>query len=121
MEEINKLKLALCEYARDKDDPLETLTLLCSKSKNELKEAGLLKAWPAIAECLPNRSVQSCHNVCRRKFNPDNYQGKWSQEDEAQLLHLVRQLGNQWKEITERLNQSSGNRRTRENVKDKYK
>ena len=57
MEEIDKLKIALCEYAREQDDPMSTLIILCSKSKEELKAAGLLKAWPLIAECLPHRSV----------------------------------------------------------------
>ena len=36
MDEINKLKLALCEYAKDTDEPLKTLVLLCSRSKVEL-------------------------------------------------------------------------------------
>ena len=27
-------------------------------------------AWCKIAESLPNRSVQSIHNFCKRRFNP---------------------------------------------------
>ena len=54
--EVKKLLNALCDYAKEQDDPLETLTLLCQKSKNELPEE-LYGAWPKIAECLPDRSV----------------------------------------------------------------
>jgi len=53
--------------------------------KNE-KNSG---AWAKIASVLPNRKVQSCHNVCRRKFNPYNYQGRWSEEDEENLISYV--------------------------------
>lgn len=62
------------------------------------------KAWCKIAESLPSRSVQSIHNFCRRRFNPDNYSGKWSTKEEEALLDLVKSLGNQWKTIARVLN-----------------
>ena len=94
----------MCDYARDQvgADPLETLTILCTKSKSELP-AELYGAWPHISTCLPHRSVQSCHNVCRRRFNPENYGGKWSEDEEHLLLKLVAQHGTVWKEIAEKL------------------
>jgi hypothetical protein len=64
----------------DEDD----LIGLCSKPKEELSEE-LRGAWCKISESLPKRSVQSCHNFCRRKFNPNNYGGKWSKEEEEFL------------------------------------
>lgn len=70
---------ALCAYAKEQPNPAEVLTLLCSKSKSELPPE-LYGAWPKIAECLPNRTVQSCHNLSRRRFNQDNYGGKWTKE-----------------------------------------
>ena len=70
--EVNTLVDALCAYAAKQDEPEEVLTLLCNKPKSELP-LGFYGAWPQIAECLPNRSVQACHNLCRRRFNPDNY------------------------------------------------
>lgn len=65
---------------------------LCSKSKDELEQE-LRGAWCVIAECLQNRSVQSCHNFCRRKFNPNNYNGKWTEDEESMLVELVKELG----------------------------
>ncbi len=86
-------------------------------------------AWCKIAESLPNRSVQSCHNFCRRKFNPNNYNGKWSKEEEELLLDLVRETGHSWKDIAHALNAKNAGEddlghcfgRTPENVKDKWK
>ena len=121
-EEVKKLLNALCSYAKDQDDPLETLTLMCQKSKSDLP-AELFGAWPKIAECLPQRSVQSCHNLCRRRFNPENYGGKWAPEEESQLLALVDKHGKTWKDIANQLNEMGGDtkKRTAMNVKDKYK
>ena len=79
---------ALCQYVVQNDLGEEGLISLCSKPKEELGEE-LKGAWCKIAESLPNRSVQSCHNFCRRKFNPNNYNGKWTREEEELLLHLV--------------------------------
>lgn len=113
----------ICEYARDQgsSDPLDTLTILCTKSKSELP-AELHGAWPQISTCLPHRSVQSCHNVCRRRFNPENYGGKWTEDEEQLLLRLVTRHGTVWKEIAEKLAiQGDGVKRTPGNIKDKYK
>ena len=103
MQEIDLLKTAMCEYASQKPNAEEVLRLLCSKSKSELP-AELFGSWPKIAECLPYRTVQSCHNVCRRRFNPDNYSGKWTKSEEEALVKLVQARGNAWKEITEEFN-----------------
>ena len=72
-------------------------------------------AWSAIASALPNRSVQSCHNYCRRKFNPYNYRGRWSDEDVDLLLDYVKTYGREW----ERIGKMIG--RTALNVRDKFK
>lgn len=72
-------------------------------------------AWSKIASVLPNRSVQSCHNHCRRKFNPFNYKGKWDEEDEIMLLKHVELYGKEWETIAQMLG------RTALNVRDKYK
>jgi Myb-like DNA-binding domain len=119
---------ALCQHVVENDLGEEGLIDLCSKSKDELSSE-LKGAWCHIAESLPNRSVQSCHNFCRRKFNPNNYHGKWTREEEETLMRLVEENGHSWKEIAhainsmyaddEDLNHKFG--RTPENVKDKWK
>ena len=120
-DEVDKLKQALCSYASEKPNPIEIINLLCSKSKSELPPE-LYGAWPKIAECLPERTVQACHNLCRRRFNPDNYSGKWTPDEEAQLKQLVRDNQTAWKEITALFNEANPHsRRTSGNIKDKWK
>lgn len=105
----------------------DALISLCTKSKEDLTEE-LKGAWCKIAESLPKRSVQSCHNFCRRKFNPNNYNGKWSKEEEELLKELVMENGHAWKEIANAINKKFVSDdlehkfgRTPENVKDKWK
>lgn len=118
--EVSTLIDSLCSYAAKQDNPEEVLTLLCNKPKAELP-LGFYGAWPQIAECLPNRSVQACHNLCRRRFNPDNYQGKWTQGEEDFLRELVAKNGTLWQVIAAEFNRDSGTTRTPTNLKDKWK
>jgi hypothetical protein len=74
-----------------------------------------ISIWPKIAECLPQRSVQSIHNYCHRKFNPYNYKGNWTTEEIEKLIVLVKEHGPKWEIIGKELE------RTSSNVKDKYK
>ena len=111
--EILTLRSALCEFVAEQGMGTEGLEKLCSEGVKE--NAEMRGAWCKIAECLPNRSLQSCHNVCRRKFNPNNYKGGWSLEQMDTLIELQRMHGNQWKLIGELL------QRTAENVRDKFR
>ena len=79
---------ALCQYVFQNDLGEDGLISLCSKLKEELGEE-LKSALCKIAESLPNHSVQSCLNFCRRKFNPNNFNGNWTREEEYLFLHLV--------------------------------
>ena len=109
-EEEKKIEKALCQYAYDKNFTNEQLlSLITEKLKNDNK------IWPVIAECLPNRSVQSIHNFCHRKYHPNNYKGVWTAQEEKDLLTLVKEHGKKWTLIAEKME------RTPVNVKDKYK
>ena len=88
----------------------QLLELVSDKSSK--KSRGV---WTEIAEVLPARTVQSCHNLCRRKFSPFNYKGRWSEEDAKMLLLYIEKFGRKWKKIGELLN------RTGLNVRDKYR
>lgn len=44
-EEVNSLLEALCQYAYQQNNPIDVLTILCSKSKTEMP-AELYGAWP---------------------------------------------------------------------------
>lgn len=101
---------SLCEYALSNNYSEEQLlSLITEKLTNDNK------IWPAISECLPNRSVQSIHNFCHRKYHPNNYKGYWTSQEEKDLLSLVKEHGKKWVLIASKMD------RTPVNVKDKYK
>ena len=109
-EEEKKIENALCQYAYEKNFTNEQLlSLITEKLKNDNK------IWPVIAECLPNRSVQSIHNLCHRKYHPNNYKGIWTTQEEKDLLTLVKEHGKKWTLIADKME------RTPVNVKDKFK
>lgn len=114
---------ALCEYADKTEDPETVINALCTKSKSELPKE-LYGAWPRISAVLPDRSVQSCHNVCRRRFNPSNYTGPWTAEEVELLTKIVQKHGNAWQEVANQFNQmvsDPARTRTPGNIKDKVK
>ena len=37
-----------------------------------------MNMWTKICSVLPNRSITSCFKFIKRKYNPQNHQGKWS-------------------------------------------
>ena len=81
VEEIKSIMNSLCQWALENHFVDKELINMCSLPASELKD-DVKRGWCKIAEALPNRSVQSIHNFCRRRFNPDNYSGKWTQEEE---------------------------------------
>jgi len=119
-QEVGLLLNAVCQYAKDLGLDEEGLAKLCKCSKSEMDKE-MKGAWCKIAECLPMRSVQACHNFCKRKFNEDNYNGKWSFEEEKRLVELIEQEGQKWLEISRILNLENETKRTAANVKDKWK
>ena len=109
-EEAKKIENSLCEYALSHNYSEEQLlSIITDKLTNDNK------IWPVISECLPNRSVQSIHNFCHRKYHPNNYKGYWTSEEEKELLTLVKEHGKKWVLIASKMD------RTPVNVKDKYK
>jgi len=110
-EEVEILKHALCRYVKENGLGEQGLLRLITHYKdNETRGA-----WTKIAEALPDRTVQSCHNLIRNRFHPGNYKGRWTEEEEKELLALVEEKGRKWQEIAEELG------RTPTNVRDKYK
>jgi len=53
------------------------------------------KVHPKITQ---NSIVESGLNIAPR-FNPDNYKGTWTEDEELQLRHLVQQYHNGWRKI----------------------
>jgi len=71
--------------------------------------------WTDIAECLPNRSIMSIYCIAKKRFNTNNYKGRWSELETEKLIELTKTEGNKWRKIGDMLG------RTGTNVKDKWK
>lgn len=110
-DEEKKVIDAICEYAYSNDlgesQLIDLITEKQTKKDNQV--------WTKISECLPNRSVQSIHNFCHRKFNPFNYKGNWTNEEVENLIQLHKEHGAKWELIGKELE------RTANNVKDKFR
>lgn len=110
-EESQIILNAILDYAYQnnysEDQVLQLITEKLVKSED--------KVWTKIAECLPDRSVQSIHNFCHRKFNPNNYKGDWSEDEVRKLILLHKEHGPKWEQIAGELG------RTSTNVKDKFR
>ncbi len=102
---------AFCEYGHSNNlDENAMLNLITEKQTKTDKNV-----WSTISEVLPNRSVQSIHNFCHRKFDPYNHKGAWTKEEERKLLLLYEEHNNKWIIIAKELE------RTPTNVRDKFK
>ncbi|KAJ1607371.1 myb domain-containing protein [Cryptosporidium canis] len=51
--------------------------------------------WPIIGESLPNRSLQSIYYCAKRMFIRGK-RGKWTSEEEQELIKLVSEHGKKW-------------------------
>lgn len=110
-EELASLQDSIVEYCLMNNLDEEALVELVSSSSGDKFK----NAWIEISAVLPNRKVQSCHAVCKRKFNPNNYRGKWSEEEVDFLLDYVENKGREWEKVGKLLG------RTALNVRDKFK
>lgn len=109
LEEEERIKNALCEYGYKNNLSTEELEKLITEKQTSKK------IWTKIAELIPNRTVNSIHSFCHRKFNPFNYKGKWTKKNEEKLLQLVWEKGKKWTEMSKIFE------RTPINCRDKYK
>jgi hypothetical protein len=64
--------------------------------------------WKKIAQCLPHRHWRSVWAHCRVRFNPRNYLGNWTPEEEQQLHELVKVRGHDWRFIGDQLGRLPG-------------
>lgn len=61
------------------------------------------KNWTTLAAQLGTRSGKQCRERWLNHLNPDIKKGPWSQEEDATLISLHRQLGNRWSDIAKHL------------------
>jgi len=111
VEEIERLKQSIGRYAAEHKLSEEQLLEYMSKGFKWQR----IKIWCKIAEDFPDRRVQDVQAMCKRRFNPNNYKGRWSEEEENQLKNLVKTEGHSWSKIGSLLG------RTDINCRDKWR
>ncbi|KAF7458623.1 MYB domain-containing protein [Cryptosporidium felis] len=70
--------------------------------------------WPTIGEKLPNRSLQSIYYCAKRMFIRGK-KGKWTKEEENELIKLVGNHGQKWSMFTELIGRSAAS------IRDKWR
>ena len=111
--EIKKLENKITSYCSENSIQKEKFYEIITNPKK--KDKSLRGIWPIISECLYNRSVRSIKSFCERKYNINNYKGKWSKDDISKLQEYIKKIGYKWVEIGDLMN------RTSFNVRDKWK
>lgn len=71
--------------------------------------------YKALGPLVPGRTHTQIKDVVRRVWHPDNYRGKFSEEEDALLLSLQAEYGCNWKKIGELMT------RMKENVRDRWR
>lgn len=56
-------------------------------------------AWAVIARGMVGRTDQQCMGRWKRTLDPAVVKGKWSEEEDAQLVQLVNEMGTAWSEV----------------------
>lgn len=55
--------------------------------------------WGKIAIHLPNRNGKQCHQRWSYFLNPGVRKGAWSSEEDQNILHWQKVMGNKWAKI----------------------
>lgn len=61
------------------------------------------KSWTKLANLLPGRVGKQCRERWLNHLDPNNNYGAWTEEEEALLIELQREIGNKWTKIAQRL------------------
>jgi hypothetical protein len=74
------------------------------KSEEDAKLVEAVKkhghCWVAVATMVPGRTNHQCLQRWKHNLDPANgKRGRWSSEEDAELIKAVQKLGNQWVEI----------------------
>ncbi|KAL4437042.1 hypothetical protein ABPG75_004181 [Micractinium tetrahymenae] len=93
--EKEALRQAVLDYAAKHGQSTDSFEWLFGSSRSGATKG----AWKKIAAALPNRTFKAVWAAGTRMFHEGNYQGKWTPEEDAQLLALVSERGRKWTEI----------------------
>ncbi|KAL4432464.1 hypothetical protein ABPG77_001763 [Micractinium sp. CCAP 211/92] len=93
--EKETLRQAVINFAAKNGLPTDSFDWLFGSSRSGATKG----AWKKIAAALPHRTFKSVWAAGTRMLHEGNYQGRWTPEEDAQLLALVSERGRKWKEI----------------------
>jgi hypothetical protein len=60
-------------------------------------------SWMEIASVIPGRTNEQCRDRWSEKLKSPTVKSKWTDEENQSLVEAVKDLGNRWKTISERL------------------
>ncbi|CAD8136051.1 unnamed protein product [Paramecium octaurelia] len=65
--------------------------------------------WIQVAQSIPNRNPSQCSQRWKR-INPDRIRSRrqWTEEEDLQVLHLIKKFGKNWKAIERNMDGRSG-------------
>ncbi len=104
-EEKNALKKAVEAYLEMYNIPRHlVLNLIFKKQYKDSNELDLKEHqgfWKYVAQALPNRSMESSYRCVTRMYHPDNFNGKFTEEEDRTIQQLYSIYGPSWKKIGE--------------------
>lgn len=98
----------------DNEKEIETLKKLVPKIYKQVKSKGLPEGfcspWQLIASQLgTNRTAIQCFMMYQRKLNPNFLKGKWTTEEDEQLMAALKIYGTQnWQEVAQMMDGRTG-------------
>jgi len=96
---IKKTQIKKTQWSKEEDNLLKSL----------IKEHGSDGKWVKISTEMKSRSGKQCRERYHNHLAPDIRKGFWTNEEDAKILSLKREWGNQWAKIAKELNGRSDN------------
>ncbi|TKA70188.1 hypothetical protein B0A49_07855 [Cryomyces minteri] len=94
--EISLLSSYVEKYRRDMGLTQHELN---EKIQASSKDMDFSKFWLELLAVLPNRRRDSIYKMARRRWNNYEKRGKWTEDEDEELIHAYELKPNQWKEI----------------------
>ncbi|ORX41469.1 hypothetical protein BCR36DRAFT_416786 [Piromyces finnis] len=104
-EEKDILKKAVESYLEMHN--IDKSLVLCLIFKRQYKDNNILDMkkhkdfWKYVSQSLPNRSTEASYKCVTRMYHPDNFNGKFTEKDDQEILRLYSIYGPSWKKIGE--------------------
>ncbi|KAI9263418.1 hypothetical protein BDA99DRAFT_605045 [Phascolomyces articulosus] len=111
VEELIKLEKRIKKIGRRENLTLEQLreTVLAENHKPHMK------FWYQVVKAFPDRSLSQIYHHTKTGYHEDAYKGRWTAEQDEELLDLAKKFDSKFIKVAEKLN------RTRQACSDRYR